>query len=166
MGAIAASQAVDFGLPTKATEGAPGGVPVTRTAGVCHCTDYAVCHRHLAERRRPLSERWGDAPLSKGWTGLPNKLLHHQAELRIGANELALLAHLISFQRAPDTKVFPSHNALAERMGVSRDVVMRTVKKLEKAGLIEVVRGRDGKQGHVSNVYTWNGLIQRLSEIP
>lgn len=146
--------------------GAPVGASAAGAGVTCRCTSYAVCHGCLSGRQSALRKRWGDGPLSKGWTGLPNKLLLHQRELEIGTNELALLAQLISFQRGPETKVFPSHNALAKRMGVSRDVVMRTVKKLEGVGLIEVERGQDGKKGHVSNVYTWNGLIGRLSSIP
>lgn len=77
-----------------------------------------------------------------------------------------LLAHLISFQQSPDTKIFPSHQTLADRMGVSKDTVMRAQKKLEANGLIEVERRQDREQGHAPNVYTWTSLIRRLGDLP
>lgn len=110
---------------------------------------------HLKENRK----KWGSL-LEPGWTIIPNIILEKQHALGLDPVDVNLIAHLARHWWHADRAPYPSHSSLATCLNVDRSTVLRRLKALRAAGLIDwTVRKRpDG--GQSSNAYDLSGLIE------
>lgn len=114
-----------------------------------------------------LSGRWGYALLeTEGWTTIPNILLMHQKELDLTNSEMMMLIHIISFIHYGDTPAFPSIDTLAKRVNQHSRTVQRTINKLLKKKLLKrKIRSKSINDKGLSNIYSIEPLIEKLSTI-
>jgi DNA-binding transcriptional regulator YhcF (GntR family) len=119
-----------------------------------------------SEEQKTLDQKWGKGTMSVGYTVLPVALLRGQARLKIGANELAVLVHLIDHWWKPDDMPWPSKRTIAERLGTSPKTVQRAIVKLENEGLLKRKERYSVKtKGRTSNEYDLSPLVERLKPI-
>jgi hypothetical protein len=81
-----------------------------------------------------LEQRFGADLVRAGWTPLPDALL--SAELDFGPHELLVIWVLESYRWRPGP-VWPSHDTIATRTGLSVSTVKRTLRGLINTGLIK-----------------------------
>ncbi len=100
----------------------------------------------LAELSR-VRDRYGDAG-DAGFQPLPDVLLFHQAELKIGSEDLNVLLNILVHWYVPGQMPFPRPTTIAKRMGVSQRSVQRSIARLRKSGLIKKCTNTDGRAAH------------------
>ena len=93
-----------------------------------------------SEQTNPLQGKWGPLALKAGWVGIPTILLQSQARLGLTSTDVVVLAHMIRFWWTKEKLPFPSLERMAEDMGIESANVVRSVARLRKKKLIEVVR--------------------------
>lgn len=121
------------------------------------------------KRRLGLDKRWPGLVRSggdDGFTQLPTRLLVHQRELGITAQELALIVQIASYMRGAALP-FPPVKALAYRMSVTEHSIRRLIHGLEAKGLVAWMPSEmkpDGS-GLKCRPFNFAGLIARLGRI-
>ena len=121
--------------------------------------------KHETADERVLSKKWGKKTLDVGYTVIPSALLRGQARLGIGANELAVLVHLLEHWWRPNEMPWPSKATIAARLSVSDKTVQRALKNLEEAKLLHRNERYHKTGGRTSNEYDLRPLVKRLAEI-
>lgn len=117
-----------------------------------------------ARSGRRIAARWGQPVADRGWTAIPNLLLHHATDLGLAASDLAVITALASHDRGA-APVFPSKQRLARLAACDPSTAHRRLIRLERAGLVEVQSRRRGNASRTSNGYTWIGLRRALAHI-
>ncbi|TWU61976.1 helix-turn-helix domain-containing protein [Crateriforma conspicua] len=116
-----------------------------------------------AQSERENVKKWGKV-IAQSWTFVPSILLEKQTELGLTPRELNILLQLFRHWWKADAPPFPSHATIAEACGCDRSTVQRTLKRLEKRGLIETTHRTDAKHGgRTSNEYGFGGLIKEAT---
>jgi len=111
--------------------------------------------------RTALEKRWGKTILSfEGWTAVPNAILHYQEELELSAMDLNVLMQVLTFWREKERYPFPSYRRIADRIGVSKKTVQRSIRKMQELGYISREPGY--LHGRGTNVLVLDGLVQKL----
>ncbi len=122
-------------------------------------------HSKETDDPRTLSKKWGKATVDLGYTVVPSALLRGQARLGIGANELAVLIHLMDYWWRPEDMPWPSKGKIAERLMVSTKTVQRAIVNLEAAGLVLRKERYHSTGGRTSNEYDLSPLVKKLQPI-
>ena len=104
-------------------------------------------------------EKWSEEVTSKGFQIVPDLLLKKQAALQISAPEMMVLLNVLMHWWTRDSAVFPSADAIAERIGINRRSVDRSVDGLIKKGLLKKER-----QGNLV-LYDPTPLASKLREV-
>lgn len=115
-----------------------------------------------------VAEKWGEAVAERGFTQVPNYLLllnqFLDKERRLSPVELLVLFQLAGAWWKRNELPFPALATLAVRCGVSERQVQRSVTHLEKIGLIQRVKRRNGSI-IASNAYNLLPLVSLLNEV-
>lgn len=119
-------------------------------------------NRRISEAE--LEAKWGKAALALGWTPVPTALLFLQSELGMSAIEMNTLIHLLSHWWKVSDEVYPSQDAIANRMGVSKRTVQRAIDRLEFLKLIEVKPTPRGGKYNGRNIYNLKPLSVILEQ--
>lgn len=85
-------------------------------------------------------EKWGQDVIDKGFQIVPDLLLKKQASLEISTPEMVVLLNVLMHWWTRSTIPFPSAQAIAERIGINRRSVDRSVDGLVKKGLLKKKR--------------------------
>jgi DNA-binding transcriptional MocR family regulator len=110
-----------------------------------------------------MSIRFGDDLMQGGFTGLPNRILEHYAELGIEPIEMMFIIQVWQFWWGVHDP-YPSMATIAKRMGVSRRQVQRYVGSLRLKGFLEVnERYLDGR-GQATSEYDFEPLLKAVRE--
>lgn len=104
-------------------------------------------------------EKWSEEVTSKGFQIVPDLLLKKQAALGITAPEMVVLLNVLMHWWKRDSAVFPSAESIAERIGINRRSVDRSVEGLMKKGLLSKAR-----QGNLV-LYDPTPLANKLREV-
>ena len=115
---------------------------------------------HLKENVK----KFGAIVMERGFTVVPSTLLIHQHALALNPTDVNILLQLWRYWWYADRLPFPSHSELAKTIGISISTVKRSLSQLEKDGLIEWEQRYLKNNGQTSNLYSFNGLIQKLKE--
>lgn len=107
-------------------------------------------------------KKWGKPTVENGWTLLPNILLERQAVLGVTPTEMNVLLHILKHWWQADSLPFPEMNTIAAAMGVSRSTVQRSIRNMEKAGLLQRIERKSANGGNTSNMYDFSGLVKHL----
>ena len=74
--------------------------------------------------------KWGEQTSDLGWTAVPIALLFLQGKLKISPIEMNVLINLLMHWWKLDQLPYPSQDAIAYRIGVSKRTIQRAVVKL------------------------------------
>ena len=108
----------------------------------------------------------GEQTSDLGWTAVPIALLFLQGKLKISPIEMNVLINLLMHWWKLDQLPYPSQDAIAYRIGVSKRTIQRAVAKLESLKIINVVanpRGSPVFRGR--NAYDLSPLVKLLDEM-
>ena len=104
-----------------------------------------------------VAGRWGDA-VASGFTVVPNSLLRAQAVLGLTPNDVVVLLNLLTHWWHRDRLPFPRTSTIAKRSGLSNRTVQRSLKTLQRKGLVRKILGADQRSR-----YELDGLRKALS---
>lgn len=114
-----------------------------------------------------IKERWGQA-VDAGFTPVPNVLLRAQAKIGLSPTDMIVVLNLMLHWWHHDRMPHPRTSAIAKRSGLSARTVQRSLKELEKKGLITRHRGRtekiEGRFRKQAAHYDLSPLRTRLSD--
>ena len=109
----------------------------------------------------PISVRFGDRILERGFTAIPNLVLDTYSQLGISESEMLFIIHVWQYwwnEKNP----YPSLSAIAQKMGTTRRTTRRHVESLKRKGLL-IVRERVGSGiGKMTNEYDFSPLIEAV----
>lgn len=91
-----------------------------------------------------VAERWGEA-VDAGFIALPNTLVRGQARLGLTSNDIVVILNIVLHWWHRDRLPEPRSTSIAARSGLGRRTVQRSLRGLEKRGLLKRVRGPQGK---------------------
>ena len=89
----------------------------------------------------------------KNWFSVDNKIIDYYAK-EIGPYGVLVYIALTRYAHVETQMCFPSYKTIADKLGISRRMVIYAIKKLVAAGLIKVERRRSGSNDSYSNIYT------------
>lgn len=116
-----------------------------------------------AAAAKESEKKFGRAVMSHGAYILPAILLRSQARLNVNSTEMIVLLQLLDFWWAENSSSFPSMSKIAERISLSTKQVQRTINSLVDKGLIASTNRTLPNNGKTSNLYTFDGLIEKLA---
>jgi predicted transcriptional regulator len=111
-----------------------------------------------------LEAKWGLGALSLGWTPVPTALLFLQADLGLNPVDMNILINLLSHWWRASDKIYPSQDAIAKRIGVSKRTVQRSIDKMELLKIIEVQMTKRSSQYKGRNIYNLKPLALLLDQ--
>lgn len=104
-----------------------------------------------------IAERWGPA-VDAGFVAVPNALVRAQDKLGLSPTDLVVLLNILMHWWHRDRRPTPRSTAIAKRSGIGHRTVQRSLKKLEKTGLLQRVRvAKDRTE------YSLDGLRDQLA---
>jgi DNA replication protein len=113
----------------------------------------------------PISVRFGDRILERGFTAIPNLVLDTYSQLGISESEMLFIIHVWQYwwtERSPH----PSLSRIAEKMGVSWRQCHRYAKSLEDKEYLLIRERYLNGLGQQSNEYDFSPLIRAVSQTP
>lgn len=113
----------------------------------------------MSKRGVSFRDQWGPKQASFGHTQMPRSVFHFQRELGLTSVDFNVLAQITSFkfdQRNPH----PSEIRIARRIGKHEKTVSRSINRLRKLGLIEVISHPGAR-----NEYDLSPLNRRLDAL-
>jgi predicted transcriptional regulator len=110
-------------------------------------------------------KKWGKAVMALGYCILPSILLQAQGRLSVSSQEMMVLLQLAEHWWKADSKVFPSKDVIAERVGLSTKQVQRHIKQLEELKLVRRKERYNSGGSRTSNEYDLSGLVAKLKQI-
>lgn len=115
--------------------------------------------------KKQSEKKWGKAVMSHGYCILPSILLQAQARLAVSPQEMIVLLQLVEHWWQADSKVYPSKQAIGDRVGLSAKQVQRHVRRLQDAKLVQRKERVLPGIGRTSNEYDLTGLVTKLKAI-
>lgn len=118
-----------------------------------------------AEALKVNEKKWTKTLMQTGWTVLPNIILECQSALKLKPTDVNVLLHLARHWWEASNHPHPAKGTIAKRMGVTPGTVRRSVRKLEKAGLITRHYRKNEARGNLTNMYDFTGLIEKVTPL-
>lgn len=115
--------------------------------------------------QKESEKKWGKAVMSHGYCIFPSILLQAQARLGVSAQEMVVLLQLAEHWWKASSKVFPSKDLIAQRVGLSTKQVQRHIRRLEELKLVQRIERFSAKGSRTTNEYDLSGLVAKLKAI-
>lgn len=115
-----------------------------------------------ADTEANLIEKWGEGGLCLGWTAIPTSLMFLQARLGLTSTDINVLMNLMIHWWGAKDNIYPSQDAIAYRMGVSKRTVQRTLDNLVELNIIDVRHTKRGGKYRGRNIYSLKPLVRLL----
>lgn len=115
----------------------------------------------MSEQSR-AKDKWGLAA-EAGFQMLPDLLLLKQTALELSPTDMIVLINISMSWWYADQRPFPRTSTIARRMGVTIRTVQRSLKKLQKKGLI-IPTYEKVKDGSFRTTYDLSGLKLQLED--
>ena len=112
--------------------------------------------------RATAQEKWGVA-LDQGFQILPNLLVRTQHHLGLTPLDVVVLLNLNLHWWKRDDLPFPRPAIIANRVGVTRRTVERSLQRLEKKGFIRRLPPERLRSGSKIRKISLDGLVEKLS---
>lgn len=104
-----------------------------------------------------IAERWG-AAVDAGFVAVPNALVRAQDKLGLSPTDLVVLLNILMHWWHRDRRPTPRSTAIAKRSGIGHRTVQRSLRRLEKLGLLQRIRvAKDRTE------YSLDGLRDQLA---
>ncbi|MCI0691611.1 helix-turn-helix domain-containing protein [candidate division KSB1 bacterium] len=127
--------------------------------------ELATKAQFAQEVAQKVEERWGRSALENGWTAFPNVILERQQACDLKPVDINVLMHILKYWWKNHDRPFPKKRTIAECIGMSESTVQRSIRKMEKAGLIQREDRYDKSGGRRSNYHHLDGLVKRANEL-
>lgn len=118
-----------------------------------------------APEKKESEKKWGKAVMAHGYCIFPSMLLQAQGRLAVSAQEMMVLLQLAEHWWRSDSKIFPSKEVIAQRVGLSTKQVQRHIKRLEELKLVKRKERYKPGGSRTSNEYDLSGLVAKLKAI-
>jgi DNA-binding MarR family transcriptional regulator len=115
------------------------------------------------ETLRENEKKWSKPLMDAGWSAIPSILLEKQAALGLNAMEMNILLHLVQYWWYETNLPHPSVKTIANALGVKERTVQRHIAQLCELGFLERQERRHTPKGSDTNLYSFNGLIEKLT---
>lgn len=114
-----------------------------------------------------IRARWGESISTGafGFTAVPSVLIRYQYMIGISNTELVVLLNLITHWWRADELPYVRPTTIANRMGVDRRTVDRTLHLLEQRNLVRRLRREKSKNGLTIRRFDLSGLVDELNKI-
>lgn len=159
-----------------------------RTPGVHKCTpaplEYAgeaedITRQRRSDSEQPMAEtnltptgtqslkvnekKWTVPLMKAGWSAFPSIILEKQKALGLDALDINIIMHLVQYWWEPGNHPHPSVGTIADAIQVTERTVQKRIKALQDLGLITREERRFTKQGSMTNLYKFDGLIEQAT---
>lgn len=118
-----------------------------------------------AKVQKESDKKWGRVVMSHGFCIFPSILLQAQGRLGVSAQEMVVLLQLAEHWWTAESKVYPSKEVIAQRIGLGPKQVQRHVKRLEELKLVQRKERYKSGGNRTSNEYDLSGLVAKLKLI-
>jgi hypothetical protein len=118
-----------------------------------------------APDKRESEKKWGKEVMALGYCIFPAVLLQAQGRLGVSAQAMMVLLQLVEHWWKADSKVFPSKETIADRVGLGPKQVQRHIKALEDKKLVKRIDRYKPGRGRTTNEYDLSGLVNRLKQL-
>jgi predicted transcriptional regulator len=115
-----------------------------------------------AETLRENEKKWSKEVMAAGWSAVPSILIEKQEALGLQPIEMNVMLHLFQYWWFKDNLPHPSVGTMAKSLGVTDRTIQRTIKRLSELGFMEKEERRHTRYGSATNLYSFNGLIEKL----
>lgn len=114
------------------------------------------------EALKENEKKWSKPLMAAGWSAVPNILLEKQEALGLKPLEMNIILHLVQYWWFKANLPHPSVEKISKAVGVSERTVQRTIKQLCELGFMEKMERRHTRYGSTTNLYSFEGLIEKL----
>lgn len=115
--------------------------------------------------KKESEKKWGAAVMSHGYCIFPSILLQAQGRLGVSAQEMVVLLQLAEHWWDAGSRVFPSKEVIAQRVGLSTKQVQRHIRRLEELKLVQRKERYRTGGSRTTNEYDLAGLVAKLKAI-
>lgn len=115
------------------------------------------------EALRKNEAKWTAPVLAAGWNAFPSIVIEKQEALGLDAIDMNIILHLSNYWWVKDNLPHPSVGAVAKALGIKDRTVQKRIKALCDAGFMEKQERRHTKYGSDTNLYSFNGLIEKVT---
>lgn len=114
------------------------------------------------DKLRVNEKKWSKTLMDAGWSAFPNIIIEKQAALGLDALDMNIILHLVQYWWLQDNLPHPSVGTIAQAIGVTDRTIQKRIKSLEELGLVKREERRHTKNGSVTNLYSFDGLIEAV----
>lgn len=118
-----------------------------------------------APDKKESEKKWSKEVMALGYCIFPAVLLQAQSRLGVSAQAMMVLLQLVEHWWKADSKVFPSKETIADRVGLGPKQVQRHIKALEDKKLVKRIDRYKPGRGRTTNEYDLSGLVNRLKQL-
>jgi predicted transcriptional regulator len=115
-----------------------------------------------AQNLRANEKKWTKPLMEAGWSAVPSILIEKQDALGLDPVDMNIILHLIQYWWHVDNLPHPSVGTIGKAIGRDPRTVTRRIAALESLGFLERTERRHTKNGSDTNLYSFNGLIEKL----
>lgn len=106
-----------------------------------------------------FQSKWNYEVAERGFTAIPNALLHAYTLLEMTPTQFLIFVNIDSFRWSAEKDPFPSIETLADRTGLSARTITRNITALEKKHrLLKRI-----PRGYASNAYSFDEGVKTLA---
>ncbi|MDU0343148.1 hypothetical protein [Bosea rubneri] len=115
------------------------------------------------ETLRKNEAKWTKTVLAAGWNAFPSIIIEKQEALGLDAIDINIILHLSNYWWVKENLPHPSVGAVAKALRISERTVQKRITALCKTGFMERTERRNTRVGSTTNLYSFNGLIEKVS---
>lgn len=127
--------------------------------------DNKVVPLFAPQDKKESEKKWGKAVMGHGYCIFPSILLQAQGRLGVSAQEMVVLLQLAEHWWKAASKVYPSKDVIAQRVGLSAKQVQRHIRRLEELKLVQRKERYRSGGSRTTNEYDLSGLVAKLKAI-
>lgn len=113
------------------------------------------------EKLRVNEKKWSKPLMAAGWNAIPSIIIEKQEALGLDAINMNIIVHLSNYWWRSDNLPHPSVETIAKAIGVTARTVQKRIKALHDLGFIKREERRHTKTGSTTNLYSFEGLIEK-----
>ena len=114
------------------------------------------------EHLRQNEKKWSKPLMDAGWSAVPSILIEKQQALGLDPLDMNIILHLLKYWWVADNFPHPSVETIATAVGRSKRTVQKRTATLATLGFIEKIERKYSHNGNQTNMYSFNGLIEKM----
>lgn len=114
-----------------------------------------------SEALRRNEAKWTKELMDANWTAIPSIIIEKQEALGLNAIDMNIIIHLSSYWWHADNVPCPTVKTIAKAVGVSERTIQKHIATLHDLGLLTRTERRKTRTGSDTNLYSFEGLIEK-----